>query len=235
MEISFREHVRKRSGMYFGSRNRAQHAMIEFAIDDLLSLPDTSVSHVRIELAETQYALEFIGEVPGVSHEGFACANVPSNQALLGLPVMNAVCEWLEFEKVANGQRVVARFRDSILEAVPLKATSSADSQLRITYRPDRTLFPSGKRANFYAVCGRIQQYAVCHPAIRFTVEANEVRRDYQYLDGLLSYAQEVESERFQHGWSVPWIHCRRQESDEWAELVLVPNGTGEDWNMRSC
>lgn len=199
--------------------------MILYYLDEVLKALGTSVSRVCIELGDVECAVELVGDVPAIEPVDFEChGELPMrDNALLECCVINALSEAVEFERILDHQLLRADFVNSLLVSPPTLTSSSDQSRLCIRYRPDRTILHEDHGHQFLRLCAAIQELAVCNPAIRFTVSKGELRRDYAYPEGLLSYAHEVE-----HNWiGQKWdnnepLHAKIVDGDESCEVVIV-------------
>jgi DNA gyrase/topoisomerase IV subunit B len=106
---------------------------------------------------------------------------------------------------------------------------SSEETCIRLEFAPDQTLFEGKARADFHALCGRMQDIAICHPATLISVRdfKTDNIRHYRYDDGLLDYMHEVEHALIGRFNDMHLYHLKHAHDAESAEAVIFTRGVG--------
>jgi DNA gyrase/topoisomerase IV subunit B len=253
--ISLAEHIRRRSGMYIGRLSDPGLRWITTAIvSEILGRPAAKIHHVRLFVdAERDLRFEFDGIIPGLAAQEceadqlivedrgrFGEQNQEPAVMFSDLAVASAICERLHFECIQQGhferQSFSRGLQISSCEHGPLDIPPS----LKLDLRFDSELFPAWAKISYLSMCGQLQELAIFHPSITFSLQdaRTSMRRDYRYENGLLSYLQEVDYHWFDsappnpQGYIRALYHLKLGDGSELRRggrlrIALLPAGSG--------
>lgn len=218
----FREHVRKRPGMYIGDvGERGLHWMVfDIIANSLAEAAKGFVRSIAVSLkSDGSLAISDDGRgFPSTSHPKFG---KPVLEVVMTEPswpdqadghseigrawrnswayaVANSLSEWLRIESSSQGRSFAQEFRAGVACGPPTDlGTIQPTSGITVTLKPDRSIFADGA-LSFPLMRERLREFALLHSGvtIRFLDEVTRSEQAFHFDDGIMEFVKLLNQSR---------------------------------------
>lgn len=252
-QLTFREAVRKRVGMYLGS---ADHTgvmaglleLVNNSTDEALACPMDKIELVIDEKwascrdygrgmphGKNSFSNEVMINLLTTSHSGAKFNNKAYGGKSRGLNGIGSACtncssDWFKISSYRDGYEWYMEFEEGIpkWDVCQQKPLNGQKTGTYIIYQPSQEVFKAETvYFNYDEVCKEMKEYSYFNPGIEFVVTDNKTKKVNRYLskNGLMDFVKEnIDKSIHAHP-----LHMSISEDDIDVEIIMQWTGKGKE------
>jgi DNA gyrase subunit B len=142
----------------------------------------------------------------------------------VGVSVVNALSEWLTVEVWRDGQEYFQKYERGRPVTKVEKRGKTSKRGTKVTFKPDRKIFPADLKYNFDTVATRLRELAFLTPgiAISLTDEKSGKSEHFKYEGGIKSFVEYLNQNKKKIHSDI--IYFQKQDGDVFVEVAMQYN-----------